>query len=53
MHIAEAGHGRPGGCRQLFHDVASCSMEELTADVVGLLDTIGAERCVLVGHDWA
>lgn len=33
-------------------DVASYSMRELTADVVGLLDTIGAERCVLVGHDW-
>lgn len=33
-------------------DVARYSMKELTADVAGLLDALGAERCVLVGHDW-
>ena len=25
---------------------------ELTADIAGLLDDVGAERAVLVGHDW-
>jgi pimeloyl-ACP methyl ester carboxylesterase len=25
---------------------------ELTADIVGLLDDVGAEKAVLVGHDW-
>lgn len=33
-------------------DVTRYSMKELTADVAGLLDALGAERCVLVGHDW-
>jgi pimeloyl-ACP methyl ester carboxylesterase len=27
-------------------------MKQLTADIVGLLDALGAERCALVGHDW-
>ncbi len=28
------------------------SIHELTADVVGLLDDVGAERAVWIGHDW-
>jgi len=27
-------------------------IHELTADVVGLLDDIGVERAVWIGHDW-
>lgn len=33
-------------------DVRSYSMRHLTADVVGLLDALGAERGVLVANDW-
>lgn len=33
-------------------DIASYSMKELTADVIGLLDALDAEKGVLVGHDW-
>ncbi len=28
------------------------NIRELTTDIVGLLDDIGAERAVWVGHDW-
>jgi pimeloyl-ACP methyl ester carboxylesterase len=28
------------------------NIHELTADVVGLLDDVGAERAVWIGHDW-
>ena len=28
------------------------NIRELTADIVGLLDDVGAERAVWVGHDW-
>lgn len=28
------------------------SIVELTADIAGLLDDVGADRAVLVGHDW-
>ena len=28
------------------------NIHELTADIVGLLDDVGAERAVWVGHDW-
>ena len=27
-------------------------MVELTADIVGLIDAFGAERAILIGHDW-
>jgi pimeloyl-ACP methyl ester carboxylesterase len=32
--------------------VAAYDMEQLCADQIGLLDAIGAERAVWVGHDW-
>jgi pimeloyl-ACP methyl ester carboxylesterase len=32
--------------------VEAYAMKELVADVVGLIDGIGAERAVVVGHDW-
>jgi pimeloyl-ACP methyl ester carboxylesterase len=32
--------------------VESYSMLNMTADVVGVLDALGAEMAVLVGHDW-
>jgi pimeloyl-ACP methyl ester carboxylesterase len=33
-------------------DIESYSMGHLTADIIGLLDTLKAEKGVLVGHDW-
>jgi pimeloyl-ACP methyl ester carboxylesterase len=33
-------------------DIASYSMRHLTADVIGLLDTLGAKQCALVANDW-
>ncbi len=32
--------------------VASYDLEHLTADVTGLLDALGREKCYLAGHDW-
>jgi len=32
--------------------VGAYNIHELTADMVGLLDDVGAERAVWVGHDW-
>ncbi|MBO0854987.1 MAG: alpha/beta hydrolase [Nocardia sp.] len=32
--------------------VEDYSIVELTADLAGLLDDVGAERAVMVGHDW-
>jgi pimeloyl-ACP methyl ester carboxylesterase len=33
-------------------DVAAYDVVHLTADIVGLLDDVGAERATIVGHDW-
>ncbi|MCE7982487.1 MAG: alpha/beta hydrolase [Caldilinea sp. CFX5] len=33
-------------------DSASYAMKERVADVIGLLDALHANHCVLVGHDW-
>jgi pimeloyl-ACP methyl ester carboxylesterase len=33
-------------------DVQSYSMRHLTADIVGLLDALDAEKCVLVANNW-
>ncbi|MBW3617782.1 MAG: alpha/beta hydrolase [Proteobacteria bacterium] len=32
--------------------VEAYAIEALTADMIGLLDSVGAERAVWVGHDW-
>jgi pimeloyl-ACP methyl ester carboxylesterase len=32
--------------------VEAYNIHELTADIVGLLDDVGAERAVWIGHDW-
>jgi epoxide hydrolase A/B len=32
--------------------IGAYNIHELTADIVGLLDDVGAERAVWVGHDW-
>ena len=32
--------------------VSDYNIAELTADLIGLLDDVGAERAVFVGHDW-
>jgi pimeloyl-ACP methyl ester carboxylesterase len=32
--------------------IEAYSIRELTADLVGLLDDVGAERAVWIGHDW-
>jgi epoxide hydrolase A/B len=39
------GSSRPGA-------IEAYNIHELTADIVGLLDDVGAERAVWVGHDW-
>src|SRR6516162_7371770 len=33
-------------------DVAAYDIHHLTGDLVGLLDALGIERAVFVGHDW-
>jgi pimeloyl-ACP methyl ester carboxylesterase len=33
-------------------DIADYNIAALSADLIGLLDDVGAERAVLVGHDW-
>ncbi len=32
--------------------ISDYNIAELSADVIGLLDDVGAERAVLIGHDW-
>lgn len=39
------GSSRPDG-------IDAYNIVELTADIAGLLDDVGAERAVLIGHDW-
>lgn len=56
--VADAGYHavapdlRGYGETDLPEAIDAYSMRNLTADVVGLLDAIGVERAVLVGHDW-
>ncbi|OLT98615.1 epoxide hydrolase [Mycobacterium syngnathidarum] len=33
-------------------DIEAYTIVELTADIAGLLDDVGADKAVLVGHDW-
>lgn len=33
-------------------DIEAYTIVELTADIAGLLDDVGADQAVLVGHDW-
>lgn len=39
------GSSRPDG-------IDAYNITELTADIAGLLDDVGAEQAVLIGHDW-
>jgi pimeloyl-ACP methyl ester carboxylesterase len=56
--LAEAGYhvlapdqrGYGGSSRP--EAIEAYNIHELTADLVGLLDDVGAERAVWVGHDW-
>lgn len=32
--------------------VAAYNLDELSADIIGLIDAAGQEKCLLVGHDW-
>jgi pimeloyl-ACP methyl ester carboxylesterase len=56
--LAEAGYhvlapdqrGYGGSSRP--EAIEAYNIHELTADIVGLLDDVGAERAVWVGHDW-
>ena len=34
------------------YSVEAYDMVELTSDIVGLIDALGEERAILVGHDW-
>ena len=33
-------------------DIADYNVAELSADLIGLLDDVGAEKAVFIGHDW-
>ena len=33
-------------------DIADYNIAELSADLIGLLDDVGAEKAVFIGHDW-
>ncbi len=33
-------------------DISAYNIAELSADLIGLLDDVGAQRAVFVGHDW-
>jgi pimeloyl-ACP methyl ester carboxylesterase len=33
-------------------DISDYNIAELSADLIGLLDDVGADRAVLIGHDW-
>lgn len=56
--LAEAGYHavapdlRGYGGTDAPNDVGAYSLRDLAADAVGLIDAFGAERAVLVGHDW-
>ena len=34
------------------HPIEAYDMIELTADVVGLIDALGEDKAILIGHDW-
>ncbi|HXH20509.1 MAG TPA: alpha/beta hydrolase [Dehalococcoidia bacterium] len=34
------------------HAIAAYTIQELEADIVGLLDALDIERCAVAGHDW-
>lgn len=44
----QRGYGRSSAPRE----VAAYGVEELTGDLIALLDDVGAEQAVFVGHDW-
>jgi pimeloyl-ACP methyl ester carboxylesterase len=33
-------------------DIAAYNVADLSADLIGLLDDVGADKAVLIGHDW-
>ncbi|UMB70170.1 alpha/beta fold hydrolase [Mycobacterium paraterrae] len=44
----QRGYGRTTSPK----DVAAYNIADLSADLVGLLDDVGADKAVFVGHDW-
>ena len=56
--IAQAGYRvvapdvRGYGGSDKPHEVEAYDMETLMKDVVGLIDTLGEEKAILIGHDW-
>lgn len=56
--LAEAGYRavapdvRGVGQSDAPREIAAYSMREMTADAVGILDTLGVEQAVIVGHDF-
>lgn len=56
--LAEAGYRvvapdvRGYGGSDKPHAVEAYTMKSLTADVVGLIDALGEDQAILIGHDW-
>ena len=40
------------GCSSIYSRHEDYALEQVVADMIELLDAIGAERAVWVGHDW-
>ena len=44
----QRGYGETGGPEP----IEAYTQREIVADLVGMLDAMGIEKCVVVGHDW-
>src|SRR3954449_2754747 len=45
----QRGYGRTGGP----DDAERYTLLDLVGDVIGLIDALGGERAIVIGHDWA
>lgn len=47
-----APDNRGFGASDAPHETNAYHVDRLTGDIAGLLDALGIERAVIVGHDW-